>query len=143
MEKIIKKTTDAKLTSSTIFHGVGRRKKCVARVWVRRGSGSIRVNGKGYTEYFDTKFDADNAVRALQVCSFDKEFDIKVNVLGGGKCGQADAVRLGIARALVDMDSELKSILRQNGLVTVDSRIKERKKYGQRGARRKFQFVKR
>lgn len=142
MEKI-KDTTAAKAIAPTIFHGVGRRKKCVARVWVRRGNGSIRVNGKDYTEYFDTKFDADNAVKALEICPVGKEFDIKVNVLGGGKCGQSDAVRLGIARAFVDMDSELKSVLRQNGLVTVDSRIKERKKYGQRGARRKFQFVKR
>lgn len=141
--KKIKETTAAKSISPTIYHGVGRRKKCVARVWVRRGTGSIRVNGLDFTEYFDTKFDAQNAVKAIDVCKVGDNYDVQVNVCGGGKTGQSDAVRLGIARALLDMDANLKPMLRQSDLVTVDSRVKERKKYGQRGARRKFQFVKR
>jgi small subunit ribosomal protein S9 len=84
-----------------------------------------------------------SATMPFVVCDEAKSYDVVVNVVGGGKCAQADAVKLGFARALVEHNQELKPVLRQNGLLTVDSRVKERKKYGQRGARRKFQFVKR
>ena len=121
----------------------GRRKKAVARVWARRGNGKIVVNGKNYEQYFDTPAMRLGVARPLVVCEAAKNYDFQVNVFGGGKHGQSDAIKLGIARVLVALDSNLRSVLRQERLLTVDSRTKERKKYGQRGARRKFQFVKR
>lgn len=130
-------------SNNTNFHGVGRRKSSVARVWVKDGKGKILVNGKKYEEYFDTKVSRDKVVFPANISGKAKDFDINVNVYGGGKMSQADAIKLGISRALLDADSNLRQILRRHGLLTVDSRVKERKKYGQRGARRKFQFVKR
>jgi len=126
-----------------VAYGLGRRKTACARVWLRRGPGSFVVNGMEMEKYFDTeimRLDASTPFRVTPVAS---NFDIEVNLQGGGKCGQAGAVKLGIARALLQVDEGLRSLLRQHGLLTVDSRQKERKKYGQRGARRKFQFVKR
>lgn len=130
---------------SLLGHGVGRRKSAVARVWLRKGVGSIVVNGKNYDEYFDTSL-----TRLAVVTPFDvmgrnalQGYDVLVNVHGGGRTGQADATKLGIARALVEANAELRPMMRGADLLTVDSRLKERKKYGQRGARRKFQFVKR
>jgi small subunit ribosomal protein S9 len=130
-------------TSSTSCHGVGRRKSCVARVWLKRGDGSITVNGVDYKKYFDTKDNKDTVVFPLKVLSLDKNFSVDANVEGGGLVGQAGAVRLGISRALVNYDEKYKSLLKKYKLLTVDSRLKERKKYGQKAARRKFQFVKR
>lgn len=124
-------------------HGVGRRKKAVARVWVKPGTGSVIINGSQYAEYFDTDYNRNKVVFPLKVTGQEKMFDTLVNVQGGGLSGQADAVRLGISRALLALNENLKPALRQNGLLTVDDRVKERKKYGQLGARRKFQFVKR
>lgn len=151
MEKAKKATTvkKAKTTTKTtkgapLAHGVGRRKSSVARVWLRRGGGSITVNGKESNSYFDTdvtRRDVQTPFRVLPQLA--KSFDILVNVKGGGSCSQAGAARLGIARALVSNDEELRIELRKHGLLTVDSRLKERKKYGQKGARAKFQFVKR
>ncbi|MBD3273208.1 30S ribosomal protein S9 [Candidatus Dependentiae bacterium] len=135
MEKTSSKTTN--------FHGIGRRKSSIARVWLKSGKGEVLINGKKYNEYFDTKLSRDKVIFPGKVVGKDKEFDISVNVVGGGKKGQAEAVRLGISRAFLSFDENLKSILRKHDLLTVDSRVKERKKYGQRGARRKFQFVKR
>lgn len=125
------------------LHGVGRRKKAVARVWVKPGTGNVIVNGTGYAEYFDTDFNRDKVVFPFKVAGQEKMLDTLVNVQGGGLTGQADAVRLGIARALLLLNENFRPAFRQNGLLTVDDRVKERKKYGQRGARRKFQFVKR
>ena len=130
-------------SQSPVAHGVGRRKTAVARIWLRRGAGQIKVNGSDYTEYFDTPFAASNAATAFKICPFGADFDVDVNVCGGGKTAQADAVKLGIARAFVEFDENAKPALKKHGLMTVDSRKKERKKYGQKGARRKFQFVKR
>jgi small subunit ribosomal protein S9 len=130
-------------SNNTNFHGVGRRKSSVARVWVKDGKGEILVNGKKYDQYFDTKVSRDKVILPASVTGKSKDFDMNVNVYGGGKMSQADAIKLGISRALVDSDSNLRQVLRQYGLLTVDSRVKERKKYGQKGARRKFQFVKR
>ena len=124
-------------------HGVGRRKTSVARVWLKPGNGKIEVNGKEYKEYFDTDLNRVASVFAFKVCGKEKAFDTQVTVCGGGLTGQAGAVRLGIARALLAYDENLKPALKQNGLLTVDARIKERKKYGQKAARRRFQFVKR
>ena len=125
------------------FHGVGRRKSCVARVWMKQGTGKMVVNDKDYLQYFDTDIARDSAVSPLKLTGLDKKFDFCVNVMGGGMIGQAEAIRLGVARALLESDASLRAVLRASGLLTVDARKKERKKYGQRGARAKFQFVKR
>lgn len=132
-----------KSANSPLAHGVGRRKTAVARIWLRRGDGQIRVNGQDYSQYFDTTFSADNAATPFRVCPIAADFNVIVNVCGGGKNAQSDAVKLGIARAFVVFDEKIKPLLKKHGLMTVDSRKKERKKYGQKGARAKFQFVKR
>ena len=123
--------------------GTGRRKTAVARVFVREGSGKIVVNGKDVKEYFD----ADEQVKVLKqpllVTSNDSKYDILINVVGGGKNGQAAACLHGIARALVQIDPDARTSLKSNGFLTRDSRMVERKKYGQKGARRRFQFSKR
>ena len=125
------------------FHGVGRRKKAVARVWMKPGKGAIIVNGKDYKNYFDTPISRLKVEQPFKATGLGSAFDVNVNMFGGGMAGQADAVKLGIARALLSSDENLRKVLRQHKLLTVDSRVKERKKYGQRGARAKFQFVKR
>ena|ERR1700761_6923168 len=128
---------------STAPHGVGRQKTAVARIWLYPGNGQIRVNGKAHLNYFDTQIAADVAATPFRICPLGANFNVKANVCGGGKVAQADAVKLGIARAFVEFDVNAKPMLKKHGLMTVDARKKERKKYGQRGARRKFQFVKR
>lgn len=129
--------------AATLSHGVGRRKKSVARAWLSHGSGKISVNGKPHIEYFDTDVMRMGAATPLLVVPAGLQYDVHVVVNGGGKQGQADAVKLGIARAMVELDQALKPELRKHGLLTVDSRVKERKKYGRKAARRGFQFVKR
>lgn len=129
--------------SAPLAHGVGRRKSSVARVWLRRGKGAIMVNGKEVNQYFDTDITRTDAATPFKVCPMGAEFDVDVNVRGGGLTSQAGAVKLGIARAFVIVDERVRPVLREHGLLTVDSRLKERKKYGQKAARRKFQFVKR
>jgi len=125
------------------FHGVGRRKASVARVWMKPGKGEILVNGKTHDKYFDTENSRVKVELPFKVTNLKNTFDVMANINGGGMTGQADAVKLGISRALLASNESLRKTLRQSNLLTVDSRIKERKKYGQRGARRKFQFVKR
>jgi len=127
----------------TIAHGVGRRKKCVARAWLAHGEGKISVNGKSHLEYFDTDVARRAAAMPFTVVPAGAHYDVHVIVRGGGKEGQADAVKLGIARAMVELDEQMKPDMRKHGLLTVDSRGKERKKYGRKAARRAFQFVKR
>lgn len=125
-----------------VSRGTGRRKSAVARVWLRRGKGEITVNGKVASDYFDTDF---NRSQLFLPQNFMKtaQYDALVNVHGGGVNAQAGAIRLGLARALLASDESVRKELRKYRLLTCDSRVKERKKYGQRGARRKFQFVKR
>lgn len=130
-------------TTAPVSYGTGRRKSCVARVWLRRGKGNIVVNGLPFDKYFDTEMSRIEASTPIRVCEEASKYDVDVNVHGGGKEAQAGALKLGFARALVGMYENLRSVLRQNNLLTVDSRVKERKKYGQKAARRKFQFVKR
>lgn len=132
-----------KSTNAPLSHGVGRRKSSIARVWIKPGSGNLTVNDKDYTQYFDTLVTRKNAFLPFSVYAESAKFDASVNVCGGGLCSQADAVKLGVARALVEMNPEIKPLLKEHSLLTVDSRLKERKKYGQKAARRKFQFVKR
>jgi len=131
-------------TKALIAHGVGRRKSAIARVWLVRGTGTVMVNGKAVDHYFDTDVARTAAVLPFAVLpALAKHYDVNVNVQGGGLCAQADAIKLGTARALLKAHEDARIILRANNLLTVDSRVKERKKYGQKAARRKFQFVKR
>jgi len=121
----------------------GRRKTAVARIYLGAGSGNITVNGKDYKEYFPTLPLQYIVTQSLLVAESLANFDVKVNVQGGGVTGQAEAVRLAIAKALVELDPEVKPALRAKGLVTRDSRMVERKKPGRKKARRRFQFSKR
>jgi small subunit ribosomal protein S9 len=130
-------------TGKPLVGATGRRKKAIARVWVRRGSGAVIVNGLNFKEYFDTSATYLEIAKPFSACAVASDYDYQVTVTGGGKVGQSHAVKLGLSRALLEMDANLRPALRQNGLLTVDSRVKERKKYGQKGARGKFQFVKR
>jgi small subunit ribosomal protein S9 len=143
MAKEMTKTANSKVANSPMAHGVGRRKTSVARIWLRRGNGQITVNGIDHLAYFDTQFAADMASTPFRVCPIGAGFDVEANVFGGGKIAQANAVKLGIARAFVKFDENAKPMLKKHGLMTVDARKKERKKYGQKAARAKFQFVKR
>jgi small subunit ribosomal protein S9 len=121
----------------------GRRKTAVARVYLNDGSGALTVNGKDYKEYFPTLPLQYVATQSLLVSASEGKFDIVVNVAGGGVKGQAEAVRLAIAKAIVELDAEKKPALRAKGLMTRDPRMVERKKPGRKKARRKFQFSKR
>ncbi|MFW5801069.1 MAG: 30S ribosomal protein S9 [Spirochaeta sp.] len=123
--------------------GTGRRKTSVARVYLKNGNGDFTVNGKSLDDYFNTKEQAYVVRQALMVTDTEKSFDITVNVFGGGKSGQAGAILHGLSRALVSLDETNLPALRANGFMTRDSRMVERKKYGQSGARRKYQFSKR
>lgn len=129
--------------STSAHHGVGRRKSAVARVWLKPGKGAIKVNGRDHKEYFDTDTAREKVMVPFNLTETAKKFDVQVNVVGGGQTGQSDATKLGIARALLTVDENLRPVLKKHGLLTVDARVKERKKYGQPGARKKFQFVKR
>jgi len=129
--------------AAVLSNGTGRRKAAVARVWLRRGSGNVIVNGRAMKEYFDTEVALLEASLPFQATTATNNYDFEANVQGGGSLGQAGAVKLGIARALVAADESQRQALRKFDLLTVDSRNKERKKYGQKAARRKFQFVKR
>ena len=137
------KTKEATVKTGSPIGAVGRRKAAVARVWLRKGTGGIAINSLRCAEYFKTDETRTAAVQSLLYCDALKSYDVVVNVHGGGLCAQADAVKLGIARALVKENEEFRVILRDHGALTVDARNKERKKPGQPGARRKFQFVKR
>lgn len=123
--------------------GTGRRKTAVARVFLREGSGKIVVNGKDVKEYFTTDEQVRLVMQPLLATSSDNKFDILINVQGGGLNGQAAACLHGLSRALTQVDPNNRPALKANGYLTRDSRMVERKKYGQRGARRRFQFSKR
>lgn len=125
------------------YHGLGRRKTSVARVWLRPGSGEWTVNGRAFEDYFPRPAHQTHCEEPLVTTATKGRFDVKVNVDGGGQSGQAGAVRLGIARALISFDEEMRSALRQKGMLTRDPREVERKKPGRPGARKRFQFSKR
>jgi small subunit ribosomal protein S9 len=125
------------------YYGTGRRKSAIARVFLRPGSGEFKVNGKTYEEYFVTEQQRVAAKRPLVLTETTANFDVVTTVVGGGVNGQADAVKMGIARALLQFNIELRKTLKSDGLLTRDARSKERKKYGQKGARKRFQFSKR
>lgn len=125
------------------YWGVGRRKKAVARVRLRPGEGKILVNERQVDDYFHEPKDRNAVLAPLKATDSEGKFDVWINASGGGFTGQAGAVLLGLSRALVGADPAFELMLREAGFLTRDSRMKERKKYGQRGARRRFQFSKR
>ena len=122
---------------------VGRRKSAVARVRMSPGTGKVKVNGKLMKDYFPNESICGFTIQPLTVTDTVKQFDVIANIKGGGMAGQAGALRHGIARALVKSDEALRSILKDCGMITRDARVKERKKPGQPGARKRFQFSKR
>jgi small subunit ribosomal protein S9 len=130
-------------TKAPEFLGTGRRKTSVARVCLTAGSGKITVNGRAFENYFPTETLRMQAAQPLAITSTADKFDVRVNVSGGGPNGQAGAVRHGIARALLLVDANLRAALKAEGVLSRDSRMKERKKYGQPGARKRFQYSKR
>lgn len=125
------------------YYGTGRRKTSTARVFLRPGSGNISVNHQAFAAHFPTEALRTQIKRPLLLTEMADKFDILATVAGGGVSGQAGAVRLGIARALVEYNAELRKRLKTEGLLTRDARAKERKKYGMAGARKRFQFSKR
>jgi small subunit ribosomal protein S9 len=125
------------------YYGTGRRKTSTARVYLRPGSGEVKVNQKPFDRYFPNETLRMIIRQPLQLTETVGKFDLVVNVTGGGPAGQAGAIRHGITRALIEFNADLRPTLKHAGLVTRDPRIKERKKYGQKGARNRFQFSKR
>jgi small subunit ribosomal protein S9 len=136
-------STAAPKERRTYVWGVGRRKSAVARVRVAPGSGKIAINGRELNDYFTAERDRKAIFGPLEVTSTGGKMDVFVNATGGGPTGQAGAIVMGLGRALVKYDNNFEQSLRNGGFLTRDSRMKERKKYGQRGARRRFQFSKR
>jgi|SRR5215469_8201252 len=125
------------------YYGTGRRKTAVARVFLRPGSGDFKVNGRTFEQYFVTESQRSSAKQPLLSTESAASFNVIATVSGGGVNGQADAVKLGVARALMEFNAELRKKLKSEGMISRDARGKERKKYGQKGARKRFQFSKR
>lgn len=126
-----------------VIHKIGRRKTAVARVYLSDGKGKITVNNKDFNSYFKTATLQYKVNQPLALTDNEGNFDIKVNVFGGGVTGQAEAVRLALSRAMCELNEENRSVLKPEGLLTRDPRMVERKKFGQKKARKKFQFSKR
>lgn len=124
-------------------YGTGRRKNAIARVWLTPGEGKININGRDYDQYLGRPVLSILVKSPLTALALDGRYDVDARVRGGGISGQAGAIKLGIARALLEIDSEFRKELRGGGFLTRDARVKERKKYGRKKARRGFQFVKR
>ena len=129
--------------ATTEYRATGRRKTSVAQIRLSPGSGRVTVNGRRLDEYMGVPTQRATVVEALEATQTAGRFDVMVTVRGGGPAGQADAIRLGVARALLQAEPDLKAALRGKGLLTRDPRMRERKKYGQPGARKRFQFSKR
>jgi small subunit ribosomal protein S9 len=125
------------------YYATGKRKSAIARVYMKAGNGNIVVNKRSYEEYFTRPSLKMLIKQPLDITGKKDQFDLYVNVSGGGVAGQAGAVKHGISKALLEYDAELRSILKKAGFLTRDARVKERKKYGQPGARKRFQFSKR
>lgn len=125
------------------IYATGKRKTAIARVWMKEGSGAFTINNRNFDDYFTRDVLKTIIRQPLEITSQVGRFDFYVNVDGGGIAGQADAVKHGISKALCEFDAELRPILKKAGFLTRDSRMKERKKYGQPGARKRFQFSKR
>ncbi|HOI75272.1 MAG TPA: 30S ribosomal protein S9 [Syntrophales bacterium] len=125
------------------FYATGKRKTAIARVYMKEGTGQLVVNKRNFDDYFTRDSLKMLIQQPLEITGKKGLFDFYINVNGGGSAGQAGAVKHGIAKALIDFDADLRSVLKRAGFLTRDSRIKERKKYGQPGARKRFQFSKR
>ena len=126
-----------------VIHKIGRRKCAVARVYLTEGTGKITVNKREFNNYFPTPTLQYKVMQPLAMTENAENFDVKINVYGGGSTGQAEAVRMAIARAMCEVDAENRLVLKPEGLLTRDPRMVERKKFGQKKARKKFQFSKR
>ena len=126
-----------------VIHKIGRRKTAVARIYLKEGSGVITVNKRNLTDYFTTPTLQYKVKQPFALLGIEDTYDVKVNVYGGGITGQAEAIRLAISRALCELDVENRAVLKPEGLLTRDPRMVERKKFGQKKARKRFQFSKR
>ncbi len=131
------------MEQANTFYATGKRKDSVAKVWIKPGTGQVVVNNRALEDYFDVRVNQDILKAPLTLTNNQDQFDVRVTVMGGGQSGQAGAVRLGVSKALVIADPDLRGVLKNAGFLTRDSRQKERKKYGQKGARASFQFSKR
>ncbi|MDB4718763.1 30S ribosomal protein S9 [Verrucomicrobia bacterium] len=131
------------MSENTDFLGTGRRKTSVARVRLSVGTGKVSVNGRTLEEYFPLETQRSDVLLPLNITDTSSKLDVRINVCGGGMSGQAGAARHGISRALLNVDADLRPVLKSAGFLTRDPRMKERKKYGQPGARRRFQYSKR
>ncbi len=129
--------------TATRFYATGKRKSAIAKVWLSEGSGDIKINGRAVEDYFTMDTAREMVFQPLSVTESDNKFDFMIKVSGGGIAGQAGAVKHGISKVLQEFDPELRGLLKKAGYLTRDARIKERKKYGQRGARARYQFSKR
>jgi small subunit ribosomal protein S9 len=134
---------ETKKTELEQYYGTGRRKTSIARVFLRPGSGNFSINGRGVDAYFLTPNRRNMVRKPMGVVELQDKIDAMITVKGGGNASQAGAARMGIARALLQLDPNLRGVLKKEGFLTRDSRAVERKKYGQKGARKKFQFSKR
>ena len=143
MEDTTTNTTKIKLDFKDSKYATGRRKTSIAKVWLKKGSGKIFVNGKSFEDYFSRSTHKMQILRPFEIINQSTDYDVNCKVVGGGLTGQAGALVHGISKALVQLNSELKSALKKEKLTTRDSRSVERKKYGHRKARRSFQFSKR
>jgi len=131
------------METGNVFYATGRRKDSVAKVWLTPGSGKIIVNKRDLNDYFELNVTRDLLSAPLILTENSDNFDVKITVMGGGKSGQAGAIRLGVSKALELSDPDLRSVLKSAGFLRRDARKKERKKYGKKGARASFQFSKR
>jgi len=125
------------------FYATGRRKTAIARTWIKPGSGEIVINNRPVVEYFPIETTRTDMIQPFKITNTFGSYDVKATVVGGGIAGQADAVRHGITRALVSVNPDFRLALKRAGFIKRDPRVKERKKYGQKGARARFQFSKR
>ena len=142
-QELINKSEKIKLDFKDVKYATGRRKTSIAKVWLKKGTGKIHVNGKSYDSYFKRESHKMQLLRPFELVNQNTNYDVKCDVRGGGMTGQVGAIVLGISKALLLFDPELKSTLKKEKLTTRDSRAVERKKYGHRKARRSFQFSKR
>lgn len=128
------------MESGNVFYATGKRKKSVAKVWLMPGTGKMTVNDRVMDDYFDIRVNRDALAAPLTLTQMDEAFDVRIDVMGGGQTGQAGAVRQGLSKALVQVDPDLRGVLKNAGFLTRDSRQKERKKYGKKGARASFRI---
>ena len=143
IQSSVKKTTKLNLDFKDSKYATGRRKTSIAKIWLKKGSGKIYVNGKNYEDYFKRANHKMQLLRPFEIINQPTDYDVRCSVKGGGHTGQVGAMVHGISKALLQFDSELKSSLKKEKLTTRDSRAVERKKYGRKKARRSYQFSKR